>query len=63
MRKKYIWMKVDVKNNDLPLVIAGSAGQLAIKCGVKVESIRQTVSRAKRKGWHCKYIRVEDDGE
>ncbi len=59
--KKFIWMEVDLKNNEEPIHIANTAGQLAIKCKVKSETIYQAISRAKNKGWRCKYVRVEDD--
>ena len=56
---RYIWMKVDLNNNEEPLVVADTAGQLAIKCGVRVESIRQSRSRAKKNGWRCCWVKVE----
>ena len=64
MRKKYIWMKIDLHDEEAPpIAIADTAGQLAIKLGVKATSIYETVSRAKRKGHRCCYIKMEDDEE
>ena len=59
--KKYLWMKVDLDNNEEPLAVADTTRELAKMCGVKRESIMQMVSRARRKGWKCSYIKIEDD--
>lgn len=61
--KKYLWMKVDLKNNEEPLAVADTPKELAKMCGVKRTSILETMSRARRKGWRCSYIKVEDDEE
>lgn len=58
---KYIWMKVDLNDDERPLVVADTSGQLAIKCGVKSESIIQSISRARKHGWRCCYVKVEED--
>jgi len=64
MKKKYIWIKIDLNDEEAPpIAIADTAGQLAIKCGVKAKTIYQCVSRAKRKGHRCCYIKMEDDEE
>ena len=61
--QKYVWMKVDLKDNEIPLEIASTHGQLAYKCGVKPETIRNAISRAKKNGYRCQWVRVEDDEE
>ena len=58
---KYIWMKVDINNNEEPLAVAGSQRELAKILGIKEESIRQQRSRAKRLGQRCSYVKVEDN--
>ena len=54
-------MQVDLKNDEIPLVTAYSAEELAEKCGVKVKTIFESRSRAKKHGWRCQYVKVEDE--
>lgn len=56
-----MWAKIDLKNNEQILVVADTQGQLAIKCGVKCDSIRQSISRAKKHGWRCCYVKIEEE--
>ena len=55
-----IWMKVDLKNNEEPLAVADSQRELAKLCGVKESTIRESICRAKKRGWKCRYIKIED---
>lgn len=61
--KGYFWIKVDLDNDDHILAVADTQKELAELCGVKKESICQSISRAKREGWRCSYMRMEDDEE
>ena len=56
-------MKVDLKNDEVPLAVADTAGILARNCGVKTKTIYQSMSRAKKHGWRCCWVKleVEDD--
>ena len=63
MNNRSIWMQVDLKNGEIPIIIAYSAEELAEKCGVKVTSIFESRSRAKKHGWRCQYVKVEEDDE
>ena len=63
MASKCLWMKIDLYNNDEPLAVADTQRELAELCGIKETSIRETMSRAKRRGWRCCYIKIEDDEE
>ena len=60
-KKKVLWMKVDLKDAEFPLAVADSQRELAKLCGVKEASIRQSISRAKRLGMRCSYIKIEDE--
>ena len=54
-------MKVDLKNNEEPIYIAYSRYELSQLCGVKERSISENMSRAKKRGWRCCYVKVEND--
>ena len=64
MMKKYLWVKIDIdsETEDI-LAVADSQRELAKMCGVKEKSIRETMSRAKRLGMKCCYIKIEDPEE
>ena len=59
----YIWMKIDLKNNEEPLCVARYRSELAERCGVKEKTISESMSRAKKHGWRCCYIKMEDNDE
>lgn len=56
-----IWMEVDLKNKELPTGrMATKARELSRLCGLKdPKAVSNIVSRAKRKGYRCKYVKVE----
>lgn len=54
---KMVWMKVDLKNKELPLEIADSAEELAKICGVTTGAVVSSASKAKR-GEKRSYIKV-----
>ena len=56
-----IWMKIDLQNNEEPLIVAYSRYELAQLCGVKEVTISQSMSRAKKNGWRCCYVKVKDE--
>ena len=55
------WIKVDLADDDRILAVAESQRELAKICGVKESSIRELISRSKKHGWRCCYMKVEDD--
>lgn len=63
MKKKYLWMCIDIKDDDRPIAVADSGAELARMLGLKCTTIYEEMSRAKRKGWRCRYIKVEDEKE
>lgn len=61
--KGYFWIKIDLKTDET-IAVADTQRELAEMLGVKKESIVQTISRAKRNGRPCGYMKImEDDDE
>ena len=62
-----IWMEVDLKNNELPTGrMANKPGKLARMCGIEPKGVSNAISRAKRTGKRCRYVKVvieEEDNE
>ena len=58
--KSYIYLD---KNFDLPLIVTGSAREMAEKRGVKTDSIYQVIAKAKKRGHRCRYLVVEEEEE
>ena len=56
-----LWAKIDLKDDERMIAVAGSQRELAKMLGIKEKSIREHRSRAKRLGGKCCYIKVEDD--
>ena len=56
-----MWAKVDIysETEDI-LAVADTQRELAEMCGVKEKSIRESISRAKRRGMRCSYIKIEN---
>lgn len=54
---KMVWMKVDLKNKELPLEIADSAQELADICGVTVSSVVTSAAKARHGEKRC-YVKV-----
>lgn len=59
-----IWMKVSNDEYELPIMIADSARELAEKCGTTENSVKSSVSHAKRGDRWSSYVcvKVTDDG-
>lgn len=62
-----IWMEVDLKNKELPTGrMATRARDLARMCGIEPKGVSNAISRAKRTGKRCRYVKVvieEEDNE
>ena len=54
-----LWMKVSDDEYELPLIVTTSAMMLAEKLGGKESTIKSAVSKCKKNGWRCSYVRVE----
>ena len=58
----HFWIKIDLKTDEI-VAVADTQRELAKICGVKEPTIRQSISRAKRMGMKCCYMKVEDEDE
>ena len=58
--KTYMYLD---KNYDLPLIIAESAKEMAEMRGIKRDSVYETLSKARRLGYRCRYIVVDEEEE
>ena len=58
--KTYMYLD---KNYDLPLIVAESAREMAEKRGILEQSVYQIISKAKRLGYKCRYIVVDEEDE
>lgn len=58
--KTYMYLD---ENYDLPLIIAESAREMAEKRGIKRDSVYEIISKARRLGYRCRYVVVDDDDE
>jgi len=58
--KTYMYLD---KDYDLPLIIAESAREMAEKRGILEQSVYQIISKAKRLGYKCRYIVVDEEDE
>jgi len=58
-----LYMEIDLKNKDLPTGRVGETiKELAAECGRSPLTIRSEMSRAKKEGRPCRFIRVEMEG-
>ena len=54
-----LWMEVDLKNKELPTGrMATKARDLARICGIEPKGVSNAISRAKRNGTRCRYVKV-----
>lgn len=60
---KYLWMMVSMDKYELPLIVCDSAAELARRIGVPQVNIRSAISKAKNRGYRCKYVKVAIDEE
>ena len=58
-----LWMKVTMDKYELPMAVAGSAGELAHMLGIKKSSIQTAVYHAKQRRVRSCYKRVEVEDE
>lgn len=54
-----IWMFVTKDKYEMPLAVADSVGELGQLIGRKKSTICSAMSRAKRRGTRCRYVKVE----
>ena len=60
MGDDHFWVRVNLYTDEIEAV-ADTQRELARLCGVKTESIRQTMSRAKHEGRRCIYLKIMED--
>ena len=54
-----LWMEIDLKNKELPTGrMATKARDLARICGIEPKGVSNAISRAKRNGTRCRYVKV-----
>lgn len=62
-----IWMEVDLKNKELPTGrMSNTSRGLARLCGINPTGVANAMSRSRRTGQRCRYVKVEieeDDNE
>lgn len=58
--KTYMYLD---KDYDLPLIIAESAREMAEKRDILEQSVYQIISKAKRLGYRCRYVVVDEEDE
>lgn len=60
--KGYFWIRINPLTDET-IAVADTQRELAEMLGIKTESIAQTLSRAKRTGRPCVYMKVMEDEE
>lgn len=55
-----LWVAVSRDKYELPIAVADTIEELAEMCGVKVNTIRSYICHAKKNGYRCKYIKIEE---
>lgn len=55
----FVWLKVTADRYELPLAVADTGEELARVCGTSPNNVYSTMSKAKRLGHRCQYVRVE----
>ena len=61
--KKYIWMLVTSDEYELPLIVEDTVSKLAGKLGKKSSDICSAINKARKRGYKCKYVKVEINEE
>lgn len=56
-----LFMRVDVKHNELPLSVHDSQKDMARHYGVRKSAITSEMNRAMKKGCKCQWVMVEVD--
>ena len=56
-----VWLYVTKDKYELPLVVADSISLLARKLGVTTNTIHSAISRSRKCGYKCRYIKVVID--
>ena len=59
--QKVVWMAVTLDKYELPVAIADTAEALGKLLGVSGSTVQSAVSRAKRYGYKCRYVKVVID--
>ena len=60
-QEEFLWVKIDIDSPTEDIIaVAGSRAELAKILGVKPKSISEDMSRAKREGLRCSYLKIEN---
>lgn len=59
----FVWLKVTTDRLELPVAVAESGKELARICGVSENNVYNTMTKARRLGHKCQYVRVRVDTE
>ena len=54
----FVWLKVTPDRYELPVAVADSGKELARICGVSSNNVYNTMTKARKLGHKCQYIRV-----
>lgn len=55
----YVYMKITRDEYELPVAVADSAAELSRILGLSVNTVRNALGNARRKGFRSQYIRVD----
>ena len=58
MEKREIFMLITTDRYELPVAVADTVKELAFLIGVSENNIRSAMSKAKKRGTRCRYVRV-----
>lgn len=58
-----VWMEITLDKYEFPKAVADTRKELAEIIGVRPKSISEHISRCKRLGIKCRYIKVEIEDE
>lgn len=56
---RFLWLEVTKDEYELPIAVADSAAELSEVLGLDADSVMSSYSKAKRKGYWCKYKKVK----
>lgn len=55
----HVYMAITLDSLELPIAVADTVKELEEALGLSKNTVWRVMSRAKSKGWRCKYIRVD----
>lgn len=55
----HVYMAITLDSLELPIAVADTVKELEEVLGLSENTVWRVMSRAKSKGWRCKYIKVD----